>query len=268
MDLSPDEWIRRIAERYSTDPKAYHDCWAPSLRIMSARLAERVTGAGPRRVLDVGAGTGALLPDLRRLAPSSTLVAADLTEAMLRLADRSTPRVVADVTHLPFGDGGFDVAIMAFMLFHVPDPVGGLREVHRILAPGGRVGVATWAEGGGCPALDVWEEELDAHGAEPTEVLSAHERTDTPEKVRSLLQAAGFRVESVALEPLTLRLTPDQFWEQRLRLGTSRSRLESLPEDRRTACLGRARARLSTLGEDDFRDRSSCVLAVARTPAT
>ncbi|HEX6262893.1 MAG TPA: class I SAM-dependent methyltransferase [Actinomycetota bacterium] len=266
MDLPDQEWVRRVVERYTADPSAYRDCWAPVLVTLSARLARRLPLGAARRVLDLGAGTGALLPELRGLAPRADVVAADVTEAMLREADPSIPRVVADAQRLPFAAGTFDVVVMAFMLFHLPDPVAGLREARRVLGPGGSVGVATWTDHDLCPPLAAWEEELDAHGAAPTPSLSAHERTDAPEKVRGLVEAAGLEMLSVETARANLRLSRDEFWGQRVRLSTSRERLGSLDEVARAACLAAVGKRLDALPDRAFVDRSEAVLAVARVP--
>lgn len=269
MYLPPDEWARRVIERYSTDTEGYRDCWAPVLLSVSRRLAASLPLAEALRVLDLGAGTGVLLPDLRRLAPTSILVAADLTEAMLRLAEPGVPRVAADAASLPFQDQAFDVVVMAFMLFHLPDPVAGLREVRRALVPEGWVGVGTWAQGphNRSPALAAWEEELEAHGAAPPENLSAHERTDTPEKVADLLEAAGFRVEGVDEVPVSYRVSREEFWERRFRLGSSREPLRSLSAESREACLRRARQRIDAMPDEDFLDRDVGILVRARAPA-
>ena len=53
---------------------------------------------------------------------------------MLRRAP-TTLRVVSDAAVLPFTEPAFDVAVRAFMLFHVPDPARALREVRRVLQP-------------------------------------------------------------------------------------------------------------------------------------
>lgn len=126
------------------------------------------------------------------------------------------------------------------------------------------MGVATWGDQEGCPALVAWEQELDAHGAAPMPSVATHERTDAPEKVRDLIEAAGLEVVGIEGTRGDLPLSREEFWEQRLRLSTSRARLDSLGEEARAACLAGARRRLDALADGDFVDRSQAILAVAR----
>jgi SAM-dependent methyltransferase len=97
------------------------------------------------RVLDVACGTGIFARHAAERAGSSGQVTGlDLNEGMLAVARRLRPELEwrqGDAAKLPFADGAFDVAAsqMAFMFF--PDPVAALREMWRVLAPGGRLAV-------------------------------------------------------------------------------------------------------------------------------
>ncbi len=103
------------------------------------------SGPEPRRVLDVGTGTGFLLRELARLCPdASELVGVDPAQQMTEVATAKTndPRVsyLAGVgaEHLPFEDGAFDVITAVTSFDHWADQRLGLFECHRVLAPGGR----------------------------------------------------------------------------------------------------------------------------------
>ncbi|WP_188940791.1 class I SAM-dependent methyltransferase [Nakamurella endophytica] len=116
--------------------------WCPeNLREADARLLGEVEG---RRVLEVGCGSAPCARWLR--ARGADVVAFDLSAGMLRhardAADRTgvaVPLVQADVCELPFTDAAFDLAFSAFgAIPFVADSAGALREVARVLRPGGR----------------------------------------------------------------------------------------------------------------------------------
>jgi SAM-dependent methyltransferase len=102
-----------------------------------------VAETAPRRVLEVGGGPGELAARFaNELAAEVVMV--DVSERMVELARlRGVDARVGDVQQLPFGDGEFDVAVAAWMLFHVPDLDRGLTELVRVLRPGGRLVAVT-----------------------------------------------------------------------------------------------------------------------------
>ncbi len=109
-----------------------------------ARLLEGL-GDAPR-ILDLGAGTldGAL--EIARRSPGARLAAADFAREMLRAGRGKLPRRLdrvdthaADAHHLPYRDGAFDGAFSAFCVRNLRDLPAGLRELRRVVRPGGRV---------------------------------------------------------------------------------------------------------------------------------
>ncbi|MFE2481902.1 class I SAM-dependent methyltransferase [Streptomyces mirabilis] len=95
------------------------------------------------RVLDAGCGTGRALPPLRAaVGPSGVVVAADLTPAMLAAAvlagrHRDGQLLLADVTALPLRTGSLDAVLGAGLIAHLPNPAENLRELARVVRPGG-----------------------------------------------------------------------------------------------------------------------------------
>ena len=105
-----------------------------------------VAEARPRRVLEVGGGQGELGEQLVREL-GVELVEVDQSERMVELMRaRGLDARVADVQALPFGDGEFDCAVAAWMLYHVPDLERGLGELARVLGLGGRLVAVTNGE--------------------------------------------------------------------------------------------------------------------------
>lgn len=97
------------------------------------------------RVLDAGCGTGRALPPLRAAVGSSGVVlGADLTPAMLGAAvragrDRHGRLLVADVAALPLRSASLDTVFAAGLIAHLPRPEENLRELARVVRPGGRL---------------------------------------------------------------------------------------------------------------------------------
>ncbi|MFF7052822.1 class I SAM-dependent methyltransferase [Streptomyces griseorubiginosus] len=95
------------------------------------------------RVLDAGCGTGRALTPLRAaVGPTGVVVGADLTPAMLEAAvgagrDRDGLLLLADVTALPLRSRSFDAVFGAGLISHLPEPAENLRELARVVRPGG-----------------------------------------------------------------------------------------------------------------------------------
>lgn len=108
------------------------------------RTAEAVVGGPGDRVLDIACGSGKLALAVRRQAPAGLVVGLDFSSGMLAVATRSSPGpryTRGDGLALPFGDGRFDGATNAFGLRNLADPLQGLREMRRVVRPGGTMAV-------------------------------------------------------------------------------------------------------------------------------
>ena len=99
-------------------------------------------------VLDVGCGTGVLARDARqRMGGNGSVTGVDLNDGMIATAGRVAPEIewcAAPAESLPFEDGQFDRVVSQFALMFFGDRVAGLREMWRVLQPGGRLTVAVW----------------------------------------------------------------------------------------------------------------------------
>jgi len=102
------------------------------------RAAARATGlTAGGSALDVACGSGRLTAELARIAgPTGRVVGLDFSAEMLAIARRSYPAtefVEGDALKLPFEDGAFEAATIAFGLRNLADPVLGLREMARVV---------------------------------------------------------------------------------------------------------------------------------------
>ena len=111
-------------------------------RIVATRVREKLSGSG--RVLDVACGTGDLALTLFENT-GARVVGTDFCRPMLQIAAEKTahriPLIEGDALDLPFRDGSFEAATIAFGLRNLASVEGGLAELRRVLKPGGWVAV-------------------------------------------------------------------------------------------------------------------------------
>jgi demethylmenaquinone methyltransferase / 2-methoxy-6-polyprenyl-1,4-benzoquinol methylase len=102
-------------------------------------LTRRVLDAAPgERVLDLAAGTAVSTTEYAK--SGAFCVAADFSLGMLRSGERrEVPKVAADAFHLPFASDSFDAVTVSFGLRNMDDTVAALREMCRVVRPGGRI---------------------------------------------------------------------------------------------------------------------------------
>lgn len=157
--------------------------WFVGKRFLVETLIRRAVPVGRgTRILDVGCGTGATLAMLAKLGDP---VGSDVAPAALRLAaERKTALLCAsDAQRLAFADGAFQVVTALDVIEHLDNPVGSLREMRRVCAPGGAVVITVPAH----PFL--WSDH---------DVALAHRRRYTTRLLREHVAAAGLQVERVS----------------------------------------------------------------------
>lgn len=260
---------RRLAAEYSSTAAAYAHHWAPVIHPMALGLLAALPLASARRVLDLGCGTGALFADLSSRSPGAHLIGADRAEGMLRLAATSSACsvLVTDAEDIGLQDQSIDVAVLAFSLFHIPDPVAALSEVWRVLRVHGVIGIVAWGQDPGLPGAAIWVEELDACGAsaDPRDALvMGQARMNTPERLASLFRAVDWGVPDVWRQQFTHRWTAGALLALQTSCGMPSRRLATLAAAARTDCVRRARDRFATLANDELIYRTEVLYAVAR----
>jgi ubiquinone/menaquinone biosynthesis C-methylase UbiE len=208
-------------ETYRGNPAAnYERYFVPAIASPLARDLVELAALRPgERVVDVACGTGVVTRLAADRVGDSAVAGVDVNPGMLEVARTAAPDTAiewhaASADALPLGDGTFDVALCQMGLQFFPDRLGALRELRRVLAPGGRV--ALNVPGPTPPPLAVLERALGRHlgpqaaGFVAT-VFSLHE----PAELRELMERAGFTGVEASSEHRVLTVPPaeDFLWQ-------------------------------------------------------
>src|SRR5829696_2360283 len=144
-DQQPARWDDHVA--------VYEQVFEPLSSAFASRALEHLDLRPGERLIDVGAGAGAAA--LMAAARGADVLAIDASPAMAaRIAVRANDAAVAEHVHVSVMDGmaldlsddSFDAAMSVFGVVLFPDSDAGMREIARVLKPGGRAAVVTWTE--------------------------------------------------------------------------------------------------------------------------
>jgi SAM-dependent methyltransferase len=157
MPTMSQDWQREAIEADAAGTTAYLDRVAdmPLLRSVARTSLDALQLSPGQRVLEVGCGSGVFIPQLvAAVEPGGHVTGIDCAPALVQTARNRmeyTPSVTvreADAYSLPFADDAFDAAHCERVLMHLVDPRSALREMQRVVRPGGRV-VAAEPDWGG-----------------------------------------------------------------------------------------------------------------------
>jgi demethylmenaquinone methyltransferase / 2-methoxy-6-polyprenyl-1,4-benzoquinol methylase len=199
--LPPDE-VRAMFDRITPVYDVMNRVMTVGLDRRWRRLTARAVVRPGDRVLDACCGTGDLA--LAAEEAGGEVTGLDFSERMLERARRkssSVDWVRGDVTALPFGEGAFDAATVGFGIRNVPNLEVALRELARVLRPGGRLGVLeiTQPRGPLRPFFRLWFDRavplvgrLLPGGAAYTYLPASVRRFPGPGDVAAAMERAGF----------------------------------------------------------------------------
>ncbi|HWJ32178.1 MAG TPA: bifunctional demethylmenaquinone methyltransferase/2-methoxy-6-polyprenyl-1,4-benzoquinol methylase UbiE [Gaiellaceae bacterium] len=201
MTLAPDS-VRTMFDRIAPVYDVMNHVMTAGLDVRWRRLAAESVVRRGDRVLDAACGTGDLaVADLK--AGAGRVTGLDFSEKMLERARRKAPLdwVQGDMLALPFADATFDAATVGFGVRNVDDLALALRELRRVLRPGGRLAILeiTQPRGPLRPFYALWFDRIvpllgkalpggDAYTYLPASV----KRFPTAERLADMLREAGF----------------------------------------------------------------------------
>lgn len=259
-----------VAGSYDRGTAAYEALWSPVILPPAAALVRFVGLTGRCVVADVGAGTGALLSAIHSAAPDARVVALDASAEMLRLARtrRGAAAVRADALALPLADRVVDAVILAYVLFHLADPLLALTEAARVLRPGGRAGTITWAWERASRADTMWDQILTDAGVPPAPLRRVDAGLNRPAAIEASLSSAGLRPEHIWTERLHHQWDRSSFWDLAIGGGANRVRLSRVDTVTRAKVLARVHSRLGQLVPQDYLWEGEIICTVATKGTT
>ncbi|SRR5258708_370989 len=190
------------AEHFDDTPLAFWD-------VTGRGTVERLNLKAGSLVLDVGCGTGAsALPAAEVVGPNGKIIGVDLAEKLLerartKAAQRHLQNVEfhpGDMTDLGIPDNHFDAIISVFSIFFVADMEAQVRELWRMVKPGGKLAITTWGPHFFEPVYTVWREAVRAERPDLYSAFNPWDRINSPEQLRQLLQSGG--VSNVEITPV------------------------------------------------------------------
>ena len=264
------------AARFDKLAAGYERWWAPVLAPSAVALLDRleapIAGRGGH-LLDVGVGTGNLSiaalrrwPDIRITGIDASREMVGAVEALVaeRLpasdGDRFEARV-AFADDLPFGDASIDAAMSSFVLQLVPNRARALREIRRVLRPGGTLAYVTWMGEDRSFAPDrVFDQLLAEVGFE--EEPGDGRVGDVPSVAVAIgeLRRAGFRAVEAEAGELAYAFTVDSYLSFLMEFDAETT-FEEMPRDERRRFGATLRERLMALPAADLTFRAGIVYA-------
>jgi len=173
------------------------------------RTIERLGLYPGATVLDVGCGTGAAtLPAAALVGPAGRVTGVDLAERLLVMARAKAARrglrnvefKTGDMTDLHYPDAHFDAVVSVFSIFFVEDMVRQVRELWRMVRPGGSLAITTWGPRMFEPGTTHWWDAVQDVRPDLVPAVSPWSRITEPKSVRGLLNEAGIADPDIVAE--------------------------------------------------------------------
>jgi ubiquinone/menaquinone biosynthesis C-methylase UbiE len=160
--------LQRRVQRYGWDKASayYEDLWQAQLKPAQEKLLGFANIQPGEKIIDIACGTGLVsFRALEATGENGFVLSTDISDKMVEIATETAKRIKKtnikfermDAEELKIGNDEYDTALCALGLMYVPDPVNALKEIHRVLKPGGRCAVAVWGRRDACGWAEIFE---------------------------------------------------------------------------------------------------------------
>ena len=193
----------------------------PSLYFMpetALRMVDHLKLQPQQNLLDVCTGTGVVALAAAEKLTQGKVTGIDLSSGMLEQAKNkaadmgleNTEFIQMDLDQLEFADSSFDVAASSFGLFFLEDMTRGLKNIARMVRPGGTVAISSFKEEAFSPMVQLFMSCYESFGREIPPL--SWKRLSSSELLEEQFTAAGLKVSSIHHEPLGYTMTNAQMW--------------------------------------------------------
>jgi ubiquinone/menaquinone biosynthesis C-methylase UbiE len=160
--------LQRRIQRYGWDKAAiyYEDSWQQQLKPAQDKLLEMANLQPGEKLIDIACGTGLVsFPAAEKLGLNGFVLATDISDEMVKICtETAIEKKISniqfkrmDAEELDVQDEQYDVALCALGLMYVPDPIKALKEMYRVIKPGGRAVAAVWGQRDHCGWAEIFE---------------------------------------------------------------------------------------------------------------
>ena len=234
---SKEEAIAKIETIFNAASDRFDD---PALSFWSRfgqQTIDRLSLSSWDRILDVCCGTGAsAIPAAISVGATGQVLGIDIAESLLELARNKSQQQGLENIEFRYGDfenlglpsESFDAIVCVFGIFFVPDMIAAVRELWRMVRPGGKLAITSWGEKVFEPANQIFWNAIEAERPDLVKKFTPWDRISDRDSLKALLEAGGATQIEVFAEAVNHELTSPEDWWTMILGGGLRGTIDQL----------------------------------------